>query len=177
MILCSILNTVSHLTKVTLHFCESFFTYPRLRKDSRGSEAVGQWERKGCEDETVGRWQAGSMGGWEEESMRGWEDERTGSKREEGNGKDGERKQTKPYTTIPSRGFAPGKLPLDRPHQGAAVLTPTKDARKGVTFVCSEVNTEGLWRILSKPRRRSFDRFRVQLIIGGVRERSPEHEC
>ena len=83
---------------------------------------MGQWERKGCEDETVGPWQAGSMGGWEEESMGGWEDERTGSKREEGNGKDGERKQAKPYTTIPSRGFAPGKLPLDRPHQGAAML-------------------------------------------------------
>ena len=39
-----------------------------------------------------------------------------------GKKKDGERKQTKPYTTIPSRGFAPGKLPLDRPHQGAAML-------------------------------------------------------
>ena len=35
-----------------------------------------------------------------------------------GKKKDGERKKTKPYT-IPSRGFAPGKLPLDRPHQGA----------------------------------------------------------
>ena len=103
-----------------MHFCESFFTCARLGQ--WGREAVGQGERKWCEDETVGRWQAGSMGGWEEESMRGWEDERTGSKREEGNGKDGERKQTKPYTTIPSRGFAPGKLPLDRPHQGAAML-------------------------------------------------------
>ena len=39
-----------------------------------------------------------------------------------GKKKDGERKKTKPYTTIPSRGFAPGKLPLDRPHQGAAML-------------------------------------------------------
>ena len=103
-----------------MHLCKSFFTCARLGQ--WGSAAVGQWERKGCEDETVGRWQAGSMGGWEEESMRGWEDERTGSKREEGNGKDGERNQTKPYTTIPSRGFAPGKLPLDRPHQGAVML-------------------------------------------------------
>ena len=39
-----------------------------------------------------------------------------------GKKKDGEREQTKPYTTIPSRGFAPGKLPLDRPHQGAVML-------------------------------------------------------
>ena len=39
-----------------------------------------------------------------------------------GKKKDGERKKTKPYTTIPSRGFALGKLPLDRPHQGAAML-------------------------------------------------------
>ena len=39
-----------------------------------------------------------------------------------GKKKDGARKKTKPYTTIPSRGFAPGKLPLDRPHQGAAML-------------------------------------------------------
>ena len=39
-----------------------------------------------------------------------------------GKKKDGERKKTKPYTTIPSRGFALGKLPLDRPHQGAVML-------------------------------------------------------
>ena len=64
-----------------MQFCESFFTCARLGQ--WGSAAVGQWERKGYEDETVGRWQAGSMGGWEEESMRGWEDERTGSRREE----------------------------------------------------------------------------------------------
>ena len=51
------------------------------------------------------------MGGWEDERMRGQE---AGGKK-----KDGERKKTKPYTTIPSRGFALSKLPLDRPHQGA----------------------------------------------------------
>ena len=92
---------------------------------ARASSLVRGWDSgtvRQDEVETVGRWQAGSMGGWEEESMRGWEDERTGSRREEGNGKDGARKKTKPYTTIPSRGFAPGKLPLDRPHQGAVML-------------------------------------------------------
>ena len=49
-----------------------------------------------------------------------------------GKKKDGARKKTKPYTTIPSRGFAPGKLPLDRPHQGAAMLTVT--ASNGYRF-------------------------------------------
>ena len=42
--------------------------------------------------------------------------------------KDGARKKTKPYSTIPSRVFAPGKLPLDRPHQGAVMLSCDIDA-------------------------------------------------
>ena len=63
----------------------------------------------------MGRFDGGRLGGWE--------DRRRGrARREAGGKKDGARKKTKPYTTIPSRGFAPGKLPLDRPHQGAAML-------------------------------------------------------
>ena len=105
----------------------SLCTYARASSLVRGwdSGVVRRWDNGRGKGVRMRRWQAGSMGGWEEESMRGWEDERTGSKREEGNGKDGERKQTKPYTTIPSRGFAPGKLPLDRPHQGAFMLPVT----------------------------------------------------
>ena len=69
-----------------------------------------QWR----EDRTVGWWHVHSMAGWKDGRMRG---QVAGGKK-----KDGERKKTKPYTTIPSRGFALSKLPLDRPHQGAAML-------------------------------------------------------
>ena len=74
------------------------------------------------EGRKIGRWEGGRPAAWQDGRMGGWEDERTGRKEAGGKKKDGERKKTKPYTTIPSRGFAPGKLPLDRPHQGAAML-------------------------------------------------------
>ena len=79
---------------------------------------MGEWDNG-----RLGRWEDGRIGGLEDWKMGGWEDGKTGE--EEGGGgkqqgrKDGVREKTKPYTTIPSRGFAPGKLPLDRPHQGA----------------------------------------------------------
>ena len=56
----------------------------------------------------------GKVAGWQPGRMRGQE---AGGKK-----KAGERKKTKPYTTIPSKGFALSKLPLDRPHQGAVML-------------------------------------------------------
>ena len=66
------------------------------------------------------------MGGWDGSMGVGWEDGKTGEGEERGGKQEGRRmergKKTKPYTTIPSRGFAPGELPLDRPHQGAAML-------------------------------------------------------
>ena len=68
----------------------------------------------------VGRGQAGSMAEWQDGRMRGWKDGRMGGQ-EAGGKKEGERKKTKPYTAIPSREFALSKLPLDRPHQGAAM--------------------------------------------------------
>ena len=60
-------------------------------------------------------WQHGRMAGLEDGRMEGWKDGRMGGQ-EAGGKKDGERKKTKPYTMIPSRGFALSKLPLDRPH-------------------------------------------------------------
>ena len=73
---------------------------------------------EGWKDVRLGGCQDGRLGGWDGE----WE---TGGEewgRREAAGKDGEKEKTKPYTTIPSRGFASGKLPLDRPHQGAVML-------------------------------------------------------
>ena len=65
--------------------------------------------------------------GWKDARTGGWDGEwETGEEewgRREAAGKKGEKEKTKPYTTIPSRGFAPGKLPLDRPHQGAAMVS------------------------------------------------------
>ena len=66
--------------------------------------------------------------GWQAGSMAEWEDSRRERGRREAGGKDGEREnfyltfKVKQYTTIPSRGLAQGKLRLDRPHQGAAML-------------------------------------------------------
>ena len=68
------------------------------------------------------RWDSGRPAAWEDVRMRGQE---AGGKK-----KDGERKKTKPYTTIPSRGFALSKLPLDRPHQGAVMLLSTFQNRR-----------------------------------------------
>ena len=97
-----------------MHFFESFFAYARLRG---GSGIVRRWDSGTMGEKEGGRmrrWGGGRMAAWEHGRMRGQD---AGGKK-----KDGARKKTKPYTTIPSRGFAPGKLPLDRPHQGAAML-------------------------------------------------------
>ena len=58
-----------------MHFCESFFTYAKLRGDSG---VVRRWDGG-----RPAAWEDVRMRGWEEESMRGWEDERTGGRREE----------------------------------------------------------------------------------------------
>ena len=80
---------------------------------------------RGWDNETVGQEEGGRMGRFDGGRLGGWEDRRRGrARREAGGKKDGVRKKTKPYTTIPSRGVAPGKLPLDRPHQGAVMLAP-----------------------------------------------------
>ena len=76
---------------------------------------MGQWDRR--KGGRIGRWEGGRSAEWQEGRMRGQE---AGGKK-----KDGERKKTKPYTTIPSRGFALSKLPLDRPHPGAVMLDST----------------------------------------------------
>ena len=76
------------------------------------------------------------MSGWEDARTGGWEGGTESGRQEErngGGGKDGEKEKTKPYTTIPSRGFAPGKLPLDRPHQGAAMLKESRGTRLAIT--------------------------------------------
>ena len=65
------------------------------------------------------------MAGRQHGSMAGWKDVRMRGQEAGGKEKDGERKKAKPHTTVPSRGFAPGKLPLDRPHQGAVMLNVT----------------------------------------------------
>ena len=82
---------------------------------------MGQEEDKRRKGRGIGRWQAGSMAEWQDGRMEGRKDGRMGGQEAEGK-KEGERNKTKPYTTIPSRGFALNKLPLDRPHQGAVML-------------------------------------------------------
>ena len=103
---------------IVLSSPEGHFALLRELLHLRETGTVGQWESG-----TMGGWDGGRMGGLEDGTLGRWEDGKTGE--EEGGGgkqqgrKDGVREKTKPYTTIPSRGFAPGKLPLDRPHQGA----------------------------------------------------------
>ena len=62
---------------------------------------------RGWDNETVGKWDRRRMGRFDGGRLGGWEDRRRGrARREAGGKKDGARKKTKPYTTIPSRGFA-----------------------------------------------------------------------
>ena len=57
-----------------MHFCESFFTYARLRGDSGGSEAVRRWDSGTMGEEEGGRmrrWDGGRPAAWEDERMKG----------------------------------------------------------------------------------------------------------